>query len=778
MVNKRQTINLAFPYGGLNRKTSYQSQPPFTTPSCLNVRLRESLEGRERGGSRSGLVESHRGDLGGEVRLLSSMTLALGDGFTEFSDNFSGASLSEAWTQADWADDVPSILPSAVASVDTSIDSGDAVLDALTIDTSESYAVECYFVPWAGEWHGTYRLYLRLDDSSPDYTTDGVLIEITQTGSTGGYTATLLSYASSVETEVDTTTAYFGEVKPGWLTATVSGTTVTVYWQGTQILSGTVDSHTGARVGFGMECTVDGGLCLANTFRVQYYSTGSVPINRTVLYASGNGDLYKEATYGTMSVITSDLTLRDDTLLQAVQSGQVLYIADYGDLQASGTDGTVSGTSFDSATYSDWTTLNILPEDMVVVISNGTGSTVDGTYTIASVAAGDITLDSAPGDGTCAFRIERAPKTYTPSTDTIALMVADTGQVPTGCPLIAHYLDRIVLAGAETAPHVWYMSRVADELDWDYSQEDQQTAVAGTSSEAGVPGDPITALVSHSDDYLIIGCRNNLWRMRGDPAAGGTLDAISHTVGIIGAKAWCLGPSGELIFLSLDGIYQLDPGGESFPQSISRDSLPREFLNINPNQVNAQLEYDVHGRGIHIYLTTEPSNTRYHWWMDLQYKSFWPMSLDSDYEPTAICAYQGTAIEDSGVILGSRDGTLRKFNDLAETDCGTSFESFVLIGPIPLATEGNNGRLMSIDATVANYSGDVDWEVASGNSAEAAILASAIDSGTWTEDLNAAVRPACSGQAMTLKLTGETGRSWAIESIVAVRKDAGRRRLL
>lgn len=162
---------------------------------------------------------------------------------------------------------------------------------------------------------------------------------------------------------------------------------------------------------------------------------------------------------------------------------------------------------------------------MVAVISNPQGTAIAGTYAISSVAAGNITLAWAAGSGACAYRIERAPKIYDPLTNTIYILGATAGQVPTGCPLVCRYLDRIVLAGAEIAPHVWYMSRQGNPNDWDYSQTDSQRAVAGTSSEAGVPGDPLTALVPHSDDYLVMGCRNSLWRMRGDPAYGGSLGA-------------------------------------------------------------------------------------------------------------------------------------------------------------------------------------------------------------------------------------------------------------
>jgi hypothetical protein len=706
------------------------------------------------------------------------MTLAMGDSFTAWSDNFSGASMAAAWTRASWASDLPGILPSALASVDTSVDEGEAVLSTLPIDSSETYTAEVYLVPWNGAWHGKYRLYLRLDNTTPAIGTAGVKIELTQTGSTGAYTATLTSYLAGTPTIVDTAGATV-DVKPSWLSVAVSGNTIAVYWQGTEIMSGTAGAQTGLRVGFGMECSVAGGLCLANTFRVQYYSTGSVDVLRSMLIASSGGDLYREVTYGSLVDCGLTRTIRDDTMLCAAQSGQKLYIADYGDVAASGTDGTVSGTSLDAAGIADWTTLGIVPVDMVAVISNPQGTAVAGTYLITSVAAGSVTLASAAGTGACAYRIERSPKVYDPLTNgMIALKAtAGKGQVPTGCPLICRYLDRIVLAGAEIAPHVWYMSRQSDPNDWDYSQEDSQRAVAGTSSEAGVPGSPITALIPHSDDYLIMGCRDSVWRLRGDPAYGGSLDSLSHTIGIIGPKAWCLGPGGELIFLSLDGLYALAAGGDSYPVPLSRELLPQEFLNLNPDMLTVSLEYDIQGRGIHVYLTPDSSNQRIHWWMDWERKTFWPVSLESDYEPTYTCAYQATAIEDSGVILGCRDGMLRRYSSLAETDCGTVFESYAMIGPIALAPEGTSGRIMSMDATLANNSGDVTWETACGNSAEAAVLATASDSGTWSAGLNATARPAVFGQAATVTVTGDSGRSWALESIVAIRRESGPRRL-
>jgi hypothetical protein len=790
MAKKRQ-ISVAFPLGGLNRRGAYKQQRTvspltgkavlqntFTTPDCLNVRPSDPIEGRERGGSRPGLIASYLEDLGGPVRMLFPMTIAPGDGFTAWSDTFSGSSMAAAWTQASWASNMPSILPSALASVDTSVSNAAAVRDTLTIDVAEAYIVELFITPWSGAHHGVYRLYLRMDDTTPAYATDGVEIELFSTGTAGSYSGTLKSYTGGVESVYSLSSGSLGSAQPGWLAAQVTGNEIKVYWCGVLLLTQTVSAHTGKRAGFGMECTEDGGVCLANVFRVQYYSTESVDALRTLLIASADGNIWKETLYGRMSQISTSLTLRDGAPLASAQSGQKLYIADYGDVRTIGTDGSVGGTVLDATGVTDWTALGISVYDDVVVISNPLGTAVAGTYKISSVAAGSVTLASDAGIGGCAYRIERSPKVFDPLTDTVSILTATAGQVPAGCPLICRYLDRIVLAGAEVAPHVWYMSRQGAETDWDYSQADSQRAVAGTSSEAGVPGSAITALVPHSDDYLVMGCRHSLWRLRGDPAYGGSLDVLSHTIGIIGRQAWCLGPSGELIFLSLDGIYALAAGGDTSPVSLSREVLPQEFLNLNPDSTTISLEYDVIGRGVHIFLSPESSNARLHWWFDFGAKTFWPITLKSGHEPMATCPLQSTAIEDSGVILGGRDGKLRRFSELAETDCGTAFASYVMMGPIALAKDSKTGTIMSVDAVMAGDSGPVAWGVRSAPTFEGAVTATAISTGTWVAGLNATVHPAGRGQAFALKLTGAAGRKWAMEQVTALTRESGRRRIL
>jgi hypothetical protein len=266
--------------------------------------------------------------------------------------------------------------------------------------------------------------------------------------------------------------------------------------------------------------------------------------------------------------------------------------------------------------------------------------------------------------------------------------------------------------------------------------------------------------------------------MRGDPAYGGSLDVVSRNIGIIRENAWCTGPNGELVFLTLQGLYALStqPGSKAVP--LSRDVLPLEFKNIDPKTTNVQLEYDVSDNGVIICLTSDTSNTRYHWWFDWGSKTYWPMTIPGDFEPMAMCSLQATAIEDSGVLLGGRDGKIRSFSDLTENDCGTAIASHIVIGPIALERDGMIGRLMTLETVLPTGSGDVSWGVYEGTSFEGAVGAStAADSGTWTAGLNPTEYPACVGQAFCLRIDSSSSRKWAFEIATATTKPAGRRRL-
>jgi len=77
---KRRTLNLEFPAGGIDKGLSYQRQQPYVTPLALNVRPRESREGRIRGGSRPFLAKYSDTQLGPIAALKQYEWFQLGSG--------------------------------------------------------------------------------------------------------------------------------------------------------------------------------------------------------------------------------------------------------------------------------------------------------------------------------------------------------------------------------------------------------------------------------------------------------------------------------------------------------------------------------------------------------------------------------------------------------------------------------------------------------------------------------------------------------------------------
>ena len=817
---KKTRMRIDFPIGGLNRQPSYRQQKPYTTTDCLNVRPVGALENRRRGGSRPGLVQSHTGGPGegtfGKQHFLGSMTLASRTNFVTWTDTFDGSAgplasvLSVAWVQASWVSAVPTITADHMVSA-VSADGETAVMKVWEsiwspvigetyydyIDTSQIYTVEMRVVPQGGAFHGTYRLFLRLDSRTSDVIADGVIIEITLAGSGAAYSGRVISYTGSTPTE-ETFSGTLTIAGPSWLSVEVDEDAYVLYFDGANIQSSSFDSHTGGAIGFGLEGSDSTG-CLIDAFRVQYFSKGisNPTATRTVLYALGRDAIQAERRHSHMEEITltgagshTAYILNEYVFhIDAAQSGQKLYIANHGDPRVSGTDGVITGAVLTSVSAGSWSGVNDVESlQHMAVLSDVGGATVAGTYEISSVGSTDLTLKTSPGDGTCTFSIEAVGPLVVDMTTGIgtsgdgarSLLLPTAGLVPSGCPLIVRYLDRLILAGARDAPHVWYASRQGDETDWDYAQTDSQRAVAGTASAAGIPGTAITALISHSDDYLIIGCYDSIWRMRGDPAYGRGLDALSYTVGIIGPGAWCLGPEGELIFLSSLGLYALSPGGDSEPVPISRDKLPQEFRNVNIKTNVITLAYDARSNGVFIFFASvDQSEGRVSWWLDWSEKTFWPLSLQTGHEPFAAHSLVSTAAEESAVILLCRDGKLRRFDDLADSDHGISFSSYVDVGPISLAKDGSSGILLSMDASMSESSGDTTWGVYPGLTFEAAASAgTASETGTWVAGLNARVRPVGRGQAFKLRITGSSAnRKWSMEQIVISVKESGQRRI-
>lgn len=786
MPQNRRLLKLRWPDAGIDKRAAYRDQPPFATPDCLNVQPEGQAERRLRGGSRPGLAKYAFEQISAgsnPIRMLSQVTAVFKDGYTQWSDDFTSSALSDVWSTPSWYGNAqPTITTTAWPNLAKGSAQCGAVRTAVSpaLDTSQAYLLELMIVPDPAttSWAGTYSIFARMDNSSPAATTEGVVCSITMTGVTEAWTGALTEYNGGSPTAYAFTAGTGSEFgKPGILTMLINGNDISVYWQGTTVINArTVTAHSGSRIGFGLYPNGSTNVCYASGFRAQYYTDDSAERTRTVTVASANGELWRDLPWqGRFAQLTTTQDLASDRAIQAAERAQKLYIADHGDLKATGTDG-VRGTAnnkFDSATYTDWTTLGIDTTDDVLVISDAAtgGVLINGTYTITSVAAGELTLgyDCATGAGatTCTFTIQRGPKIYDPVADTLTLWVATdapTSQVPTGCTTIALYRDRISM----TKDSNWFHSAAGDPLDWDYSSALLTGAVAGINADAGEIGETITAQQAFHDDYLLFGCRNSTWILRGDAKCAGVLGPLSRVVGAVSPDAITVTNENMAIFLTSSGLYGLQPGSEQYPTALS-EQLPDDLIGMASSTHYLAVVFDAADDGAFIIANPNAGATTTHYWFDWARKSYWPFQIPKAYDPTKVHRLRAVQENQQRVLFGCKDGYIREFNRYATNDDGTAITSYLKIGPIRAGDDYYDGILHTLDATLSQNSGPVTWTVYVGDNHEtAATTASAFMTGDWDDTgKQYCVRVQGRAGGFVIKLSNYNRVPWSIESLVA-----------
>jgi hypothetical protein len=363
--------------------------------------------------------------------------------------------------------------------------------------------------------------------------------------------------------------------------------------------------------------------------------------------------------------------------------------------------------------------------------------------------------------------------------------------VPVGCFGISRYRGRAVLYGDPLDPNEVYMSRIGDETDWEFGNDDSGAAVKFSASEACEVGDAVKAFIPYADQYALIACRSSVWRLTGDPVGGGSISAISYTIGIATTSSWCQGEKvGEVFILSRDGgLYATSINCPSCELvRVSGLVIPQELVGIKDEQTEVAMVYDVDNRLIHIFLCPKESGvdgTRsVHWVFDVDTKGFFKQSFARRENVPAIALwYPGLSEHDSGVLLSTKYGDLVRFSPTALRDCAnrlysvqsssTTISNYILLGPMPLGVGPRDfGSVDEISAVLAYGSEDVDYEIYTGRTAEEAVLnavagTSPAASGTFSSSDYGDISdyPRVQGGAYVLKIIGSSTGYWAMESI-------------
>lgn len=789
---QQRDIEIQWPIKGLNRRAALQKQPPYSTPDCNNVWPDDAIAGEERtrGGSRPGLGKKFSEELGSgnPIRLLHSVKVVDPDQTDTWSDDFNGVALSSAWSAANGLT-IPTVSGGEVVAPAGST-YGAVRGELANLDDTKEFTITLLVnLKKVTSFYGeTYNIFARLDDSSPDQLEESIHARMLVSWPAGMVTGVIeiyhngtgqATYAFTASPTVEAGGLYefslivnvgdsADRVKPVLNGPGVNNVTLRAT---TDVSGHNVAAGTGMGFSLGspvLETNVD-------RFVIAYTETDDSESLRDYLIASANGSVYAaDDVTKEFDVSGTSLTLRDDELLCAASFQQKVYIADHGDLRAAATDGVVSSsTTFDSATYSDWTAIGINANDFVVNITDGGTGATEGIYKISSIASGDITLASLPGNATgITFRIERAAKIYDPVADDLSIWTPNQGLIPTGYRLVSRWLGRLVLAGKNTDPHFWVLSRRGNPLDFNLGADafDVNRAIASSNADAGAIGEPITALVPY-DDYHVFGCTSSIWSMIGDPAQNGRLVEATSAIGIMDKMAFAKGPKRELYLLGHDGMYlMIGPAGNL--ESISREVLPAELRDLDVASNFVMMAYSTRHRGVFIFVTNKESgggNT--HWWFDGETGGFWPMSFSGDHEPTAALAYDPTVASDAVVLFGGRDGYVRALRPGNPDDDDTAISSHVLLGPFMPGSLTHEGAIMMMFATLAGGSGTVTWQTFSGKSAEEAYAAATAttlvpkSTGTWRAGRSGHTYPRTRGQAIFVRLSSTS--TWALESMVA-----------
>jgi len=547
---------------------------------------------------------------------------------------------------------------------------------------------------------------------------------------------------------------------------------------------------------------------LSNDLNFQIWGDAPTLLNLTYsksLVAISNSEVWYESSAGTMEELT-DANGDIDTAqpLQAfegyekvlIANGTKLKIADFGSIKLATANVGSHPPDFGTV-LTGGTSGSILVVDYITALSGAT--TIYGNRTTVATFSSGETVTGTDDDGNAVSFVISANEVAAPHWRdwTVYGGSTDYGVMPSNANIACLYRGRAVLSGNPNYPFQWYMSRQNNIYDWQYVANDQQSPVASGNSDAGEIGSVITALIPYKDDYLIFGSANALYYLIGDPMAGGSINELSLTDGILGKRAWCWDANGNLYIMSTSGLLKISPGFANL-ENLTEQSYPKFIteLAFNPLTDRITLAYDRTRFGITICKTVVATGVNTNYWYDLRTSGIFPESYP--VEAAALTAFQYDATDPTyqKLLYGCADGYIRLFDDAAkDDDVGASddaIDSYVTFGPIHVTSqedgEGLIGPVIPVLAGGASGSGQSDssnvaFKIFVGPDSEAVVEAmiangTARISGTYTapgrrrggQDVRK-VRGSWAG----IRIGNSTAeQQWALESLKVTLTPAGR----
>jgi len=341
-------------------------------------------------------------------------------------------------------------------------------------------------------------------------------------------------------------------------------------------------------------------------------------------------------------------------------------------------------------------------------------------------------------------------------------------------------------------PNQWYASRMGgtqpegatsvidSTCDWLVGQDDIGSPVSSQASKAGLVGDAITALISYKDDFLVFGCANSVWVMRGDPCAGGILTRITDSTGIFSQSAWCWDDKNNLYFVGTDGIYILSAEAiinNSSPQNLTKAQLPQLItgLKLNRRTDTVTMGFDKERYGVQFSASMNDGAWNASFWLSLITGGVFPLQFVATQVPMSMLYFNSYDSDNRGLFMGGADGYIRKYDPLEKSDDGANaIVSHACVGPILMPADiTKEPELSQLDLNIGADSDPVTVNMYSSCYTAERLVHSILDGSEYprsTKVFSTSARHPLMIQntkrkAIALKLSNVTvGESWYIEN--------------
>ncbi|HWE97595.1 MAG TPA: hypothetical protein VG269_26805 [Tepidisphaeraceae bacterium] len=776
-------IPLPFPINGITTVAGFTNQPKGTCRDALNVVPFEPTTGSGRGGQRAGLSRLNGGGvtLGGPTGGSAIQLLTQGDLPGE--QTYTGVAYSGAVWQVNYQLYPGGHRPITVASAGVYQGRTHASSFLSLLRTDQGAADDSTFVftgsasngsdspgfqPAAGRLAGG-AYYTQNDNSSPISGMGVACIDGKTSGSGasnflpvgGRFWATLFCNSTPAGTA------------PLAVSVSMRDRRYVEIWGPTDTITPTLTHDLGAAL-------------------TTYFSFGFVIVPTTGNQAEvrvgavGNGDPnFAEPTKGTI--------IAKATISAYNNGGQSFAFGVEG--ATAGGEGTINGAGIGNYIQ---TLGPVLSRNLqLVAVANGTIYQANGAGGVWVVpTGGDYCLQTTQivqgdsGQGKVIIVDGTSTKVVDLRAETVSDLVADAdkGTVPAGCRLCLIWRDRLILANQPGFEQNLYFSRAGVYTDWLYGQDDALTAISLNDSPiTGRVGDPVTALVATTDDFLLISTDHSLFACVGDPGANGSISVVSGSVGILGAEAWTVDPIGRIYFVGNGGFFAFTPGHGfqtqyAEPVNLAQEKVAKFFENIDRSRVNISCQWDRDRHGCFIFITPLDGVTPgTHLWFDERTQGFWKLQYPASVGPYVSCIFDGDGPTDRQILLGGVDGVVYKTDPSATSDDGVPISSYVYIGPVALADAFNTAQVIGLECVLGSDLGaagetpNVDYAVLLGADAEEAFTAAPAISGTFTQPgRQPRVLTRGRGNTAYLKLSNSVPSTvWAFERAAAVTLPGG-----